>query len=773
MSRSISVFFAAVLSFIAAPLAATTIVMPTDDQLIDKSGTVVIGTVQHVAPIERNGTIYTEAIITVEQLLKGSTVAPSITVREIGGRIGERFNIVFGNPEFATGERVLLFLGQASDGSYRTKDLFVGKFTEKRTRRGEKVWHRSEDHIGTQLLDRNGNQLPPGREVARERGAFERYIVERGNGRKQAPQYHVEVSDAELTATSGSSISASFTLISEPTIYRWFAFERGQTATWYSVGTQPGYGDGGISETRSGMGAWTSYSGANIRFSYGGASPQSVGGLSSPNGVNEVVLNDPLNEIEGSYSANSGGVVGRGGFNNTGSGGSWTSTFTADASHPARTFSTTYNIIEGNLVIQNGVSPSSGISSTLLAEIIAHEFGHTLGIGHSSDGTALMYATLSGGGPTLRADDQTAARWLYPATGGSTPTPPPTCTAPAITSQPQSTTVAAGTNVTLSVSASGSSLSYTWYYGRSGDTNIPIAGATGPTLTVSRSETTNYWVRVFNACGSVNSATATVTITAAANATYPRVDFNGDGRTDLLWRNTLTGDNHVWTMSGAAYGGTLYLRRVVDQEWKIETAADFNRDGKSDLLWRNHHTGENHVWLMNGSTYVTSVALRTVVGNEWRVQGSGDFNGDGHIDLLWRNYTSGENHVWLLNGTTYVGSAVLTPLAGNANTIAGVGDFNGDAKPDIVWRNTATGQNSVWLMNGTTRSSSVTIRSVAPSAWSLDAVCDLNNDGWTDLIWRNRESGANHLWVMNGTTYAGSTELRAVVDSIWTIAGPR
>ena len=60
------------------------------------------------------------------------------------------------------------------------------------------------------------------------------------------------------------------------------------------------------------------------------------------------------------------------------------------------------------------MTPSAGISSTTLAEIVAHEFGHTLGFGHSTDSTALMYASVTGVGPSLRADDQVAARWLYP-----------------------------------------------------------------------------------------------------------------------------------------------------------------------------------------------------------------------------------------------------------------------------------------------------------------------------------------------------------------------
>ena len=105
----------------------------------------------------------------------------------------------------------------------------------------------------------------------------------------------------------------------------------------------------------------------------------------------------------------------------------WTAPFTADATHTARAY-TAYNITEGNLTIQDNVSTTTGIGSTTLAEIVAHELGHTLGFGHSSDSTALMYATVSPGGASLRPDDQLAARWLYPngaqSGGGGTTTVP-------------------------------------------------------------------------------------------------------------------------------------------------------------------------------------------------------------------------------------------------------------------------------------------------------------------------------------------------------------
>lgn len=78
--------------------------------------------------------------------------------------------------------------------------------------------------------------------------------------------------------------------------------------------------------------------------------------------------------------------------------------------------------------------------------------------------------------------------------------------------QPESQTVPAGMRATLKVAPDGSGgFRYQWYRGYRGMTFSPIEGATGPTYTtpvVTGQE--SYWVRVTNACGTVDSATAVV-----------------------------------------------------------------------------------------------------------------------------------------------------------------------------------------------------------------------------------------------------------------------
>ncbi|HVS32714.1 MAG TPA: hypothetical protein VMS98_14820 [Thermoanaerobaculia bacterium] len=78
--------------------------------------------------------------------------------------------------------------------------------------------------------------------------------------------------------------------------------------------------------------------------------------------------------------------------------------------------------------------------------------------------------------------------------------------------QPRNQQVNRGSTATVEVKATGSGpFNYQWYSGRRGSTTFPVAGATNPTFTTPAVQgTLSYWVRVSNACGTVDSNTVTV-----------------------------------------------------------------------------------------------------------------------------------------------------------------------------------------------------------------------------------------------------------------------
>ncbi len=87
--------------------------------------------------------------------------------------------------------------------------------------------------------------------------------------------------------------------------------------------------------------------------------------------------------------------------------------------------------------------------------------------------------------------------------------------------QPKTSTVSLGRPALLSVKASGSGpFTYQWFTGSTGLVNFPLAGGTTANFTTSAiNDTTQYWVRVTNPCGSADSQTATIKVSAGATPT--------------------------------------------------------------------------------------------------------------------------------------------------------------------------------------------------------------------------------------------------------------
>jgi subtilisin family serine protease len=258
------------------------------------------------------------------------------------------------------------------------------------------------------------------------------------------------------------------------------------------------------------------------------------------------------------------------------------------------------------------------------------------------------------------------------------------------------------------------------------------------------------------------------------------VDFNGDGKTDILWRYYKTGLNMVWTMNGTQkMGSNIWLKRIANTDWTIAGAGDFNGDGKTDILFRYYGSdspGLNMVWLMDGTKKIGSnIWLPRLANLDWKIEGIGDFNGDGKADILWRYYGSnapGLNMVWTMNGTKKVGANIwLKRLADLDWKIQGVADFNSDGQDDILWRHYGTGLNMVWTMKGTEKvGANIWLRRIADLNWEVGAVGDFNGDNKVDILWRYKANGLNMVWTLDGTKKVGANIwLKRLADLDWKI----
>ena len=290
--------------------------------------------------------------------------------------------------------------------------------------------------------------------------------------------------------------------------------------------------------------------------------------------------------------------------------------------------------------------------------------------------------------------------------------------------------------------------------------------------------TSDIWWR--NTSTGANSIWYTTGSGFAGGATAPSVgsvavftgtgDFNNDGRADVLWRNTTNGSVSVWLMNGGALVGGLTLPSVSVSHVNIVGIGDFNGDGYADVLWRNSQTGANSIWYVTASGFAGGAEAPVVSDQNMEVAAVADFNADGRSDILWRHRVAGTNYTWLMNGGAIIGGVQL-PTVPSSLTMAGTGDFNGDGAFDLVWRNPSTGDNSIWYLSNGAFAGGVGLPTVVGSAVNIAAVGDFNGDGRYDLLWRNASSGDNSIWFIN-SGFIGGVGLPSIAGSAVQIVAP-
>jgi C1A family cysteine protease len=264
----------------------------------------------------------------------------------------------------------------------------------------------------------------------------------------------------------------------------------------------------------------------------------------------------------------------------------------------------------------------------------------------------------------------------------------------------------------------------------------------------------------------INTSVCLKVFTASAAVVQKRLsDFNGDGKSDVLWQNT-SGTIVIWLMNGAGVAST-GIPGVITSDWQIRGAGDFDGDGKADILWQQPSSGTVAVWLMNGAT-ISSVGAPGAISADWQIKGVGDFDGDGKADILWQSTTAGTVAVWKMNGAV-IASVGIPGAITSGWQIKGVGDFDGDGKSDILWQQSSSGTVAVWLMNGSTISS-VGVPGAVSTDWQIKGVGDFDGDGKSDILWQQTTSGTVAIWLMNGSG-TSSVGIAGVVPTDWQIKG--
>lgn len=413
-----------VLLLAAAPAVhATSYVMMKDADLAAQSPVIATVTVLGQETRMSQGIPATFYRAQVVGVMKGSVPGGTIEIRVPGGTLPSGIGLkLYGAPAFRQGEEALLFLQPRADGSYGIMQFLLGAF--------HKV-----DVGGKALALRflsQAHALGGSTEQPRDFSKFSAWLGDRARGIKRAPDYFTHVSSSNLKSAEGA-----YTLLTDSSngyALRWFVFP--SSVSWdFEAAGWDGHG-AGLTEFKASLAAWDNDSKTNINYKFGQTVSSGGGGLTNYDGRNEIAFNDPNNEISGSFSCSSGGTLAIGGpwYDNTVTG-TW--------------HGSTFNEIQGgDIVFQDGLACYLMGNSSVTAEIMTHELGHTLGLGHScgdsssppcSSSSVLNNATMranvhnDGRGATIETDDKAGIFYLYgTASGPTVPTAPSNLTAEAM-----------------------------------------------------------------------------------------------------------------------------------------------------------------------------------------------------------------------------------------------------------------------------------------------------------------------------------------------------
>ncbi|HYH07834.1 MAG TPA: matrixin family metalloprotease [Thermoanaerobaculia bacterium] len=448
----------------AVSASAATYIAPTDTELLGRADLVVVATVLDSAPREgAQRMIYTDHRLHVEEVLKGTAPA-TLIVSELGGVVNGRGIAVPGAASYAPGTRVVTFLRQRDDGTYFTAFMSLGKY---RFERQTLV----RDLDGIEVDDHTAYDPRPADE-------FIAFIRDGAPERGPRPQRIATEARPETPVTNAGAADYVVTGGGKPLR---FDCPSACTVNW-TVGS-PQQGSVNTAEAvEDAMDAWTNEPNAWITLGIGGFNNHTA---HTNDDINDLIFN--TNDNAGVCDSGLGcGIVY---FN---------------GSSDQHTFDGTqfYDIISSDVLIR-----PVNFSQAFFEAVLAHELGHAIGFKHAPTSGNLMSTSIaSNSNASLKSWDREAVSEVY---GNGLP-----CVAPTIASTGGAGSVPYGETKQLSVNvAAGTStpISYQWYRGNPPDTTNQVGGNSDKYTTPAITVPATFWVKVTNACGSVNSNAITVT----------------------------------------------------------------------------------------------------------------------------------------------------------------------------------------------------------------------------------------------------------------------
>ena len=255
-------------------------------------------------------------------------------------------------------------------------------------------------------------------------------------------------------------------------------------------------------------------------------------------------------------------------------------------------------------------------------------------------------------------------------------------------------------------------------------------------------------------------------------------DFNGNGKSDLIFHNLSQGDVGDVVMWGDFQAANSRVLRGAKPLWEVQAVGDLDGDGLGDLVWRytladSRDSGTSYIWFSNGSG-VAQVRKRGGAPLNWTLLGAMDINGDNAADML---YVDPQGRMRVLMATRVRTCANLDAgTVPSGYTAIKFGDFTGNRRGDVLVRNFSSGQMGILALNASGRvlpaptadpddpnaactSTSLSVTNTplsllsADPSWQLYGAADYDGDGIDDIVWL-RPNGQLTLWRMKANGVA-------------------
>jgi hypothetical protein len=367
---------------------------------------------------EQSGIVYTYIKLKVTDVIKGDIRDSVIVLKQPGGATADHGTMIFSAPRFTVGEQVIVYLQTMNDGTLQVHDAFLGKYSiVKDAASGTQMVVRGapldDVHIlpGTSQGD-STQKMELGAYLTKLRAGlsanmpksqdFADQFYARTPMLSRPPEYEEKLRSGGLTP--------QFHVFPAPYTSRWFEPDSGQPVNFLIDSDQA---PSGVSDDiNAAMAAWSTVPGCSMRMVNGGST------------TNCIVAGADVADFDncvGLFSAAGGScqsILAEGGFDY----------------NPGQTVvvngTSFMRIVEGYLSLNPYAACYFGDHCSL-REVVTHEMGHTIGMGHSwdptyggsptaveQDATMFYIAHFDGRCASIHSDDMAGITFIYPGTSG-------------------------------------------------------------------------------------------------------------------------------------------------------------------------------------------------------------------------------------------------------------------------------------------------------------------------------------------------------------------